>query len=487
MTLKTARLAALAFATLALLGNARAAKEKPNILFIIADDQCWETIGAIGGEVITPNLDRLVEEGTRFDHAYNMGSWSGAVCVASRHMFNTGRTVWNAHRATKDSSKWRKEHKGTPNPNAIKSWSQLMGDAGYETYFAGKWHVELFKPDKVFDHVGTVRPGMPNQVPEGYNRPKDENDKEWLPWDKKWQGFWKGGTHWSEVLRDEAIGFIETAAKEPDPFFMYIAFNAPHDPRQAPKEFVDMYPLDKVKVPENFLPRYPYDEQIGCGPKLRDAKLAPFPRTEYAIKVNRQEYYALITHMDEQIGKILEALKKSGKADNTYIIYTADHGLAVGHHGLIGKQNMYEHSLCPPLIINGPGIEAGKRIKSRVYIQDIVPTTLELAGAKPDQPIDFKSLLPHTKGSPSSNRDVIYGAYTKLQRCVIQDGWKLIHYPEAEVYRLYHLDKDSDEMTDLAPNPEFAGKLAAMKKVLSEEMLRLNDPLPSKASPNPSK
>lgn len=457
--------------------------EKPNILFILADDQCWDTIGAVGGEVITPHLDKLVEEGARFDHAYNMGSWSGAVCVASRHMFNTGRTVWNAHRAIKDSSKWKKEHKGTPNPNAIKSWSQLMADAGYETYFTGKWHVELFNPNKVFDHVGTVRPGMPGATPEGYNRPKDENDKTWLPWDKSKGGFWQGGTHWSEVLRDEAVGFINEAAKKDDPFFMYIAFNAPHDPRQAPKKFVDMYPLDKVKVPENFLDLYPYADQIGCGKGLRDEKLLPFPRTEYAVKVNRQEYFAIITHMDEQIGKILDALKASGKADNTYIIYTADHGLAVGHHGLVGKQNMYEHSLCPPLIINGPGIEAGKRINTRVYIQDIVPTTLELAGAKTDQTIDFESLLPLAKGETDQGRDTIYGAYLSLQRCVIKDGWKLIHYPKADLYRLYNLDKDSNEMDDLVSNPEYAARLAAMKKALTEEMKAQSDPdLASKAN-----
>ena len=473
MTSRLPSIAALLIAGLSLTARA----EKPNILFIFADDQSWETIGAIGGEVITPNLDKLVDQGTRFDHAYNMGAWNGAVCVASRHMFNTGRYVWAANDLVDQSANWNKKNKGKPNPDAIKSWSQMIADAGYETYFAGKWHVSLFKPQEVFDHVGTVRAGMPKAVPQGYNRPKDENDKTWLPWDKKWGGFWEGGTHWSEVVRNEAVDFIDEAAKKEKPFFMYIAFNAPHDPRQAPKEFVDMYPLDKIKVPENFLKKYPYQDEIGCGRNLRDEKLAPFPRTEYAVKVNRQEYYALITHMDEQIGKILDALKASGKADNTYIIYTADHGLAVGHHGLIGKQNMYEHSLCPPLIINGPGIEAGKRVNSRVYIQDIVPTTLELAGAKPDQPIDFESLLPRAKGEVATGRDVIYGAYTMLQRCAIKDGWKVIYYPKAKAYRLYNLDKDPLEMTDLAKNPEFAAKLASMKKTLTEEMTRLNDPM----------
>ncbi len=454
---------------------------KPNILFILADDLCWESIGATGGEVITPNIDKLYNRGATFQNAYNMGAWNGAVCVASRHMFNSGRYVWASSDLLDKSTAWRKNkaNKGKFDPHAIKSWSQMMADAGYDTYFSGKWHVDLFKPEDVFHHVGTVRPGMPNQTPAGYNRPKDENDKSWLPWDPKHGGFWQGGTHWSEVLRDEAVAFIDQASKKPDPFFMYIAFNAPHDPRQAPKEFIDMYPLDKIKVPKNFQPLYPYAKQIGCDKKLRDEKLAPFPRTEYAVKVNRQEYFALITHMDAQIGRILDALEASGKADNTYIFFTADHGLAVGHHGLIGKQNMYEHSLRPPLIIDGPGIEPGKNIPARVYIQDIVPTTLELAAAKPDQPIDFQSLLPLAEGRTTAGRDVIYGAYTNLQRCAIQHGWKLIHYPNGDTYRLYNLSKDPDEMNDLAQNPEFATQLTALKKTLQSEMQALHDPLAS--------
>ena len=176
-------------------------------------------------------------------------------------------------------------------------------------------------------------------------RDRDGKPDPWKPWDKSFEGFWKGGKHWSEIVADDALDFIADADKRENPFFMYIAFNAPHDPRQSPKEYVDRYPLDKVKVPENFLPEYPHNVGMGCGRGLRDEKLAPFPRTHHAVKVNRQEYYAIITHMDTQIGRILDALDKSGKKDNTYIFYGADHGLGVGQHGLMGKQNMYDHSL----------------------------------------------------------------------------------------------------------------------------------------------
>ena len=116
-----------------------------------------------------------------------------------------------------------------------------------------------------------------------------------------------------------------------------------------------MYPVENITLPVPFLAEYPYKDSIGCGRSLRDEKLAPFPRTENAVKVNRREYYAIITHMDAQIGRILDGLEKSGMANNTYIVFSADHGLGCGHHGLLGKQNMYDHSIRVPWIIAGPG------------------------------------------------------------------------------------------------------------------------------------
>ena len=193
--------------------------------------------------------------------------------------------------------------------------------------------------------------------------PLSQDDKVWKPWDKKFGGFWKGGKHWSEVLADDARSHFKEIAKKETPFFMYLAFNAPHDPRQAPKKFVDQYPLDKISVPENYLEDYPYKEKIGAGINSRDEKLAPFPRTPYAIKKHIQEYYAIISHMDEQIGKILHALADSGKLDNTYVFFASDHGLAVGQHGLMGKQNMFDHSMRVPAYRSRSG--DSKRRKKR--------------------------------------------------------------------------------------------------------------------------
>lgn len=442
-----------------------AADDKPNILFIFADDMSYETIGAFDLlDIDTPHLDSLVESGASFTNAYNMGAWGGAVCTASRSMLNTGRFLWKAQANVK------------PDISENRMWSQRMQQAGYQTYFSGKWHVPNANPEGLFNVVKNVRPGMPNQTPEGYNRPKDPEDyaEGWKPWETKYEGFWKGGKHWSEVLADDSADYLKTAAKEDKPFFMYLAFNAPHDPRQAPKEYIDRYPLERIKMPENFLAQYPYADAI-CGLKLRDEKLMPYPRTEYSVKVNRQEYFALITHMDDQIGRILDDLKASGKADNTYIIFTADHGLAVGHHGLSGKQNMYDHSVRVPFLVVGPDVKPGSRIDTPVYLQDLMATSLDIAGASADT-VDFKSLLPLLRGESTDHYDAIYGAYMNRQRMITIGDWKLISYPTAKVERLFNVKKDPNEMNDLAGNPEYSSKLEKMRNALAELSEEMNDP-----------
>jgi choline-sulfatase len=240
---------------------------------------------------------------------------------------------------------------------------------------------------------------------------------------------------------------------------------------------VDKYPLDEVAVPRNFLPTYPYQNEIGCGAGLRDEKLAPFPRHEHAVKVHRQEYQAIVSHLDAQIGRILDALEKSGKAGNTWIIFTSDHGLACGHHGLMGKQNMYDHSLRVPFIVKGPGVKAGERCASPIYLQDAMATALDLAGAGADDGLEFKSLLPALRNEGEAGREEIYGAYLNLQRAVIHDGWKLIVYPKAKVVRLYHLSEDPLEMKDLAKDEALAERRKSLMKRLVSLQKAMDDRL----------
>jgi len=193
--------------------------------------------------------------------------------------------------------------------------------------------------------------------------------------------------------------------------------------------------------------------------------------------VNRQEYYAMITHLDAQIKRILQKLNETGLDENTYIFYTADHGLSVGNHGLLGKQNMYDHSVRVPLLVCGPGIAANQKINNPVYLQDIMPSTLELAGAaKPDH-VEFNSLMPLIGGQTDSSYDAIYGGYIDLQRMVCDGRYKLIYYPKIDKTRLYDLEQDPLEMNDLAAKPEYQNKIAELKMKLKQLQQQTGDTL----------
>lgn len=440
---------------------------QPNILLLFADDQCFDTIAELGNsEVITPNLDRLARQGVAFTNAYNMGGWNGAICVASRTMMNTGRFIWRAHAV---DGQLKQE------AQAGRMISQMLSEAGYETFVSGKWHVKL-DAEKIFDHVDHIRPGMPGTVAASYGRPNKKG--EWLPWDQSLGGFWQGGKHWSEVLADDARVFMKRAAKSEQPFYMYLAFNAPHDPRQSPQAYVEMYDREKLSIPPNFLPQYEFMDEMGCGKGLRDEKLAPWPRTPEAVQLHRQEYYALITHMDAQIGKILDYLEETEQADNTYIVMTADHGLACGQHGLLGKQSMFEHSMKAPLIVVGPGIPAGQHIDVPVYVQDFVATALDWAGAEKPKHVEFNSLLPLIRGEKDVQYESIYGAYMQdKQRMIRRQGFKLIHYPTCDKYLLFDLDADPHEMHDLSESEEHQARLQEMQAELQVLMKDMDDPL----------
>lgn len=429
----------------------QAEHSRPNILLILTDDQAVDTLAAWGtwgndAQVVkTPHLDRLVARGTSFTRAYNMGSYSPAVCVCSRGMLISGQSLWKTERLQKDRFRGLQ--------SAGKLWPQRMKAAGYETWMSGKWHVDA-PVEELFDHVSHVRPGMPASVDSAYNRPPLGKPDEWSPWETALGGYWQGGKHWSEVLADDAEDFLREAAGSDRPFFMYLAFNAPHDPRQTPRDYVEAYPQERVPVPANFLPINQDHEAMGLGPAsregLRDEVLAPFPRTEDAVRLHRREYYALVTHLDAQIGRILEALESSGMAERTVVIFTSDHGLAVGRHGLMGKQNMYEHSLRVPFVIAGPGIPRGKSDPTPIYLQDAMATALELAGADASE-IDFRSLLPLIHGERSEQYSRIYAMYMRdRQRAVIEGKWKLIEYPVNEKVQLFNLEEDPQEQRDLA-------------------------------------
>jgi len=428
--------------------EAQSSSTQPNFLFIICDDLMYRTVHALNNpEVQTPALNRLAARGCAFTHCFHQGSWSGAVCVPSRTMLTSGLSAFKAEAGLDE----------------VPTWGQTLGKAGYDTYICGKWHLDPTVLQRSFKEMGPVAPGMLASTAEGgeaYNRPAAGNH--WNPSDESRDGHWLHTALWNNespdriehadaLYADSVIDhLLNKAAKRSAPFFMYLGFNSPHDPRQAPREYLDLYPQDAIKLPPNFLPEHPFDQGDA---RVRDETLAPFPRTPEAVRLHRREYYALITYMDAQIGRILDALEQSGRAQNTYVILTADHGLAVGEHGLLGKQNLYDCSVRMPLLISGPGIAPGSRVDELVYQHSMYATTCELAGIPIPPHVQFPSLAPLARGGAAPGHDAVFSYYIDYQRMVRTRTHKLIVYPHIGKVQLFDIEKDPWEMHDLAADP----------------------------------
>jgi choline-sulfatase len=443
---------------------------RPNFLFLIADDLTYRAIQSVNNrEVETPNLNRLVKRGCTFTQCFHQGSWVPAVCIASRTMLNTGLTAFRA----------RARAEQTP------LWGETLGAAGYDTSIAGKWHLSDANLKRSFKEIGRVSPGMFESGPAAYNRPAPGNT--WTPWDESLKGQWLPTATWqpgakepvkhsARIWSEDASAYLRNRAAQTGPFFLYVGFNSPHDPRQAPREFVDRYPKNRIPIPPNFLPEHPFDQGDR---KIRDEVLAPFPRSREAVQLHRAEYYAHTTYMDAQIGRILDALDQSGNAANTYVIFTADHGLAVGQHGLMGKQNLYDHSIRIPLLISGPGIPANKWVDEMVYQHSLFATTCELAAVTGPKTLEFPSLVDLLMGRGREKHDAIFSHYRNFQRAVRTREHKLIVYPEAGITQLFDLNKDPWEMHNLADDRQHTALRSSLSDKLRRLQRELEDDLPT--------
>lgn len=432
-------------------------KKQPNILFLLTDDQSFNTINALGNkEVYTPNMDKLVKEGTAFTHAHIMGGNTGAICMPSRAMLMTSNFI----------NKLDYSSKGAIADKEV-TLPQVLKNSGYETFGTGKWHNGAASFAKSFtDGENIFIGGMSNHL----KVPVHDFDET----GKYKKGDATTSAVFSSVLfADAAVHKLESYNKE-KPFFMYVAFSSPHDPRMAPEEYAKKYKTKNISLPKNFMPEHPFDngELI-----IRDENLLPFPRTQNAVKTEIASYYAMISEVDANIGRILKALEKSGEADNTIVILAGDNGLAVGQHGLIGKQNIYDHSIRVPLIFKGPGIQKGMRTSSLVYLNDIYPTITELVGVKNPKELDGSSLVPILKDPEFTLRESVYFLYKNFQRGVRTKEWKLMQYlVEGEKStQLFEIEEDPLELNNLAYNPTYADKVEELNTLLQKWMVKAGD------------
>jgi arylsulfatase A-like enzyme len=435
----------------------RKSGRRPNILFLFADDQRYNTLGALNCPSIqTPVMDRLMKEGFTFTHAHIMGGTSGAVCMPSRAMLLTGRSLFHL------------ENRGATVPEDHMMLPELLRQAGYTTCGIGKWHNSRPAYARCFTRGGKI---MFRGMSDHSTVPVYDFDPSGAyPPEKQYTA----DSFSSRLFADEAIGFLDTYTED-NPFFLYIAFTAPHDPRMAPPPYDRMYRAEELSLPPNFLPDHPFDNGEM---RVRDENLAPHPRTPETVREHLAAYYAMITHLDAQIGRVLETLEARGLLENTIVVFTSDNGLAVGGHGLLGKQNLYDHSVRVPLILRGPNIPSGVRSSALCYISDLFPTLCDTAGVRIPEENEALSLLPILKDPGVPSRDSLFLAYTHLQRGLrTRDGWKLIRYNLHGVQhtQLFDLNTDPWETQNLADDPARTCRLERMSGFLKNHMRTLDD------------
>ncbi len=442
---RVARLLFVAMVVIQFVPAARAAEgtpSKPNLLFVFSDDQRWDTIGVLGNpEIKTPNLDRLVERGFHFNNTYCMGSMVGAVCLPSRTMLITGRSLWHLP----------ENPRSTKRPPNVPLLPSLLREAGYVTFHCGKIGNSCRFGNAAFDVNIEQQGRRADSATENANH---------------------------------AIDFLKQQDGE-RPFFMYLAPQVPHDPCLAPQRFLDMYNPESLSLSKNFMPMHPFDNGEM---KVRDEMLAAHPRSKQEMQQHLAGYYGTISHLDFEVGRVIKEIADRGWLKNTVIIYSSDQGLAVGgRHGLMGKQNLYEH-VKPPLIFAGPGIPHGQS-DALVYLFDLFPTICQLAGAPVPAVVEGHSLLPIIEHPDSKVRDYLFGAYKDCQRMIRDERWKLLEYNAGGVRntQLFDLANDPDEIHNLADDPQYAAERRRLEKLLAQARQELNDPVESFSSSDRSK
>lgn len=429
----------------------------PNVLFLFADDMRASAL--TNPAIKTPNLNRLKSRGMLFTEAHIMGADNGAVCAPSRAMLMTGRHLG------------RLLPGGFNIPDDHALLGETLQSAGYDAFGTGKWHNSRHTFNRNFntgEHIFMGGMHDPWNTPLYHyqqnavytdRRPVIQDDRHSNKVDTLPGEYVFGGIHASEVFAGAAIGFIESRHPDDKPFFLYTAFTAPHDPRSMPPEYLEWYDPDSIALPPNFMPEHPFDNGQLI---IRDEQLADTPRQPEEIKRHILEYYAMISHLDAQVGRIMDALEQSGQLDNTIIVFAGDNGLAVGQHGLMGKQNLYQHSVNVPLLIAGPGIPEGASTPAFCYLIDVFPTLCELAGAEVPAGLDGRTLAPVISGKQATVRNALHFQYKGLQGAIRKGKDKLIRYwvNGVETLQLFDLEKDPWETENLAGQyPEKANTL----------------------------
>lgn len=438
-----------------------------NILFLVADDQRFNTIHALGNqEIQTPNLDKLVERGVSFEEAFIPGGTSGAVCMPSRAMIQTGRYL----------TSWDNCGETIPAEHAL--LGEELKKQGYQTCGIGKWHNGLESYQRSFTDGGQIFFGgmwdhwnvpVNNYHADGdYGEfknftydPFSTNNLVKMPAEKI-----AIGKHSTDLFADELIDYLQNRRDKETPFYLYGSFLAPHDPRTMPEKFKKMYNQDDLTLPENFAAEHAFLFDIQGE---RDETLEAYPRTEAAIRRHLADYYAMISHIDERIGTIMDTLESEGILDETLIIFTGDNGLSIGQHGLMGKQNLYDHSIRIPLILSGPELPQNKRQAGKVLLLDLMPTLLDYVGAEVVEGLTGQSLLPMI-ADKNQGREALYLMFTNKIRGILTKEYKYLEYrtKDGHHHQLFSRENDPFEMKNLYYEHDYQQIIKELQKQMYE-------------------
>ena len=470
---------------------------RPNILFIVVDDQSPMDLRIYNrnSALDTPTLAALASRGVVIDNACHMGAWVGGVCTPSRHMIMSGRSVWHIP----DKANRKSFNPNVSNPDLVPpdldrtTMAAVFNNAGYITMRTCKNGNSYEAANRHF----TIR--------------KDATKRGGTP---------ETGSAWHA---DQVLHFLNQrktgAPNESKPFLIYFGFSHPHDVRDGTPELLEKYQAinhrDRNSVPPesdgqpplplNYLPKHPFHHGH---PKLRDevSVSGVWERRDPAtIKNEIGRQFACSEYIDQQINRVISKLDQIGELDNTIIIYTSDHGMAIGRHGLQGKQNLYQHTWQVPFIAAGPGIHQGIRKRGNIYLMDILATLCDFTGIPIPDTNEGLSFKPVLTGDAHTVRDIQYGVYcggTKPgMRCIRQGDWKLIKYDvmdgSVRKTQLFNLSENPLEwisdhhtlqvrqltgiapaphQTDLSEDPEFQPVRKHLEELLLSEMERLHDP-----------
>ncbi len=417
----------------------------PNILLIVSDDQRPDTIASLGNSVIrTPNLDRLARRGSAFTRAVS----AYPICTPSRAEILSGYCAFR-NGVTNFGRKLKADLVLLP---------ETLRRAGYRTWYCGKWH----NNGKPKDHGYVATAGLFTSGGGRFWKPTTDYRGHPVTGYKGWIFRTDDGKLLPELgvgltpdtsrhIADAAIAVIKRS--QDAPFFLHVNFTAPHDPLLFPRDRRHHYDPSQIPLPANFLPQHPFDHGNLHG---RDEQLLPLPRTPELVRADLAAYYAVISDLDEQVGRILDALDQQKLTDNTIIIYTSDHGLAIGSHGLRGKQNMYEHTVGVPFIVAGPKVPANRRYSQQIYLRDIYPTLCEMTSTPLPHPLDGRSFAKVFDDPTAQTHAFTVAYYHDVQRMIRGDRWKLIEYPKIGKQQLFDLRNDPWERHNLAGKPEHA-------------------------------